>query len=348
MFSRGMILAQHKEPALSQKLITFLNPRTQGNLLSSKPVPSTEMPDPDVLIQIAREAEIYDDYNARPLYESLLECREGAVAIVVDAVDDEPYVSSKTAPLLQLQAQVVAGIQICEHICATSNVMILVYGHLTGIESHIPFRIGSYPVVRVRGGYPAKPSAAQVRKLGSGKKLFISAGAAIFLHRAVRLAMKQHACFITVAGNCVSNPSNMEVSLGMPVAQILERVGLHDEPTHIVCGGPMRGIAVTNAEKTIIVPTTRAILAFKRSKNQNFAACIGCARCEQSCPAGLNPAYVHKHVKRGYYQGLRHFDPHLCQDCGTCSYICPSRQETAVSMAKARAFAQRQKTAAKL
>ena len=336
IFSSGIILAQHKEPALSHKIITFLNPRSSEHRLSSAPVRGPALPHPDVLIQIAREAEIYDDYSRRPLYQSLYECRENTVAIVVDAVDDEPYVSSRLAPMLQLQEELISGIQICEHICGVHKTMILVYKYLSGIQSHIPSKIGDYPVIKVRGGYPAKPTAAQLRSLGRGKKLFISVGSAIHLFRAVRLAVKQHTCFVTVAGGCVSRPLNMEVSIGMPLSQVLERVGLIDEPTHIVCGGPMRGVAVTNPEHTVIVPETRAVLAFKRRKSQNFAACIGCGRCEQFCPAGLNPSYIHRHVIKGYYNALRNFDVHLCIDCGTCSYICPSRQNTAGSVARAK------------
>ena len=336
MFSGGIILEQRKEPALSQNIITFLDPRIAEFRTGSDPVRGFDLPGVGKLIRIVHEAEVYDDIAGRSLSESLSECRKKAVAIIVDAVDDEPYVSSRLAPMLQLQEELIAGVQICEHVCGTNNVMVLVYRHLSGIESHIPSRIGDYPVVKLRGGYPVRPSASQIKRLGQGKKLTISVGTAIHLYRAVRLALKQHTSFVTVAGNCVSRPVNMEVSLGITIEQVLERVGMIDRPTHIVNGGPMRGIAVLDPGRTIIVPGTRAVLAFKRSRSQNFAACISCGRCEQICPEGLNPAYVHRHVQKGYYNALKHFDAGLCTGCGTCSYTCPSRQDTAGSMAKAK------------
>ena len=153
--------------------------------------------------------------------------------------------------------------------------------------------------------------------------------------------MRQHTAFITVAGNCVSRPVNMEVSIGMTVSQVLERVGLLEQPTHIVCGGPMRGIGISDPDSTIIVPTTRAVLAIRRGRSHYYSACIGCGRCSQVCPARLNPSYVHRFVQRGYYARLERFDAQLCVHCGTCSYICPSRQDVAGSMLKARAFTEK-------
>jgi ferredoxin len=237
--------------------------------------------------------------------------------------------------MLQLQEELVAGIKLCEHLCGTDRVRILVYKHLTGVASHIPASIGGYPVMKVRGGYPAKPSLLQLRRLGIGRKLFISVGTAIHLYRAVRLNMRQSTTFITVAGNCVSRPVNMEVSIGMTVAQVLERVGLLEEPTHIVCGGPMRGRGVSDPLNTIILPSTRAVLAIRRRRSQYYSACIGCGRCELVCPSGLSPSYIHRFMQKGYYARLSRFDVHLCTGCGTCSYICPSRLDLAGSLLRA-------------
>jgi Na+-translocating ferredoxin:NAD+ oxidoreductase RnfC subunit len=347
MFQKGIVLAQHKEPALSRKLIHFVNPHVERFRMKREPFHGVGMPSEDAIIQIAQEAGIIDDRTGRPLYEYLARCRGEAAAIVVDAIDDEPYVSSRLCPMLQLQEELVAGIKICEHLCGTNKVRILVYRHLTDASSHIPASIGGYPVMKVRGGYPAKPSLLQLRRLGKGRKLFISVGTAIQLFRAVRLNMRQHTTFITVAGNCVSSPVNMEISIGMTASQALERVGILEPPTHIVCGGPMRGIGVANPENTIILPTTRAVLAIRRGRSQYYSACIGCGRCSQVCPSGLNPSYVHRFAGRGYYARLDRFDVGMCTECGTCSYICPSRQDVVGSMVKARAFAEKYLSATK-
>ncbi|MCL2069279.1 MAG: hypothetical protein FWH00_05190, partial [Oscillospiraceae bacterium] len=124
MFSKGIVLAQHKEPALSRKLIQFVNPHVERFRLKREPVRGIFLPDALEVIEIAREAGIIDDRTGRPLYEYLARCRGEASAIVVDAIDDEPYVSSRLCPMLQLQEELVAGIKICEHICGAEKTQV--------------------------------------------------------------------------------------------------------------------------------------------------------------------------------------------------------------------------------
>ena len=340
MFSNGIVLNQHKEPALSQKMVQLLNPNKRTHELPGGPV-AGQLPNTETLLGIIEAAGITDERDGSMLHETLRECCGTGRTMLIDAVDDEPYVSSKLCPMLQMQEELLGGVEICSYICDTKNISFLVYQHLTDIESHIPAQVGEYPVVRLRGGYPATPSVFQLRRLGRENKIVISVGALIRIYRAVRLGMKQNSAFITVAGNCVSRPVNMEVSLGITVSQVIERVGLIDEPTRIVCGGPMRGFAVTIPDRTIIMPVTRAVLAIRQSKSEIYSACSGCGRCEQVCPMGLNPAYIHRLVQSGYYKQLKRFDAHLCIGCGTCSYICPSRLDVVESAEKARAYAQK-------
>jgi Na+-translocating ferredoxin:NAD+ oxidoreductase RnfC subunit len=156
----------------------------------------------------------------------------------------------------------------------------------------------------------------------------------------VTLGKKQSTVFVTVAGNCVANAMNIEASMGMTVLQVLERCGLTEEPTRVVCGGSMTGIAVLDAEKTLLTYTTRAVLAFRENKADALYNCIGCGRCERVCPVGLNPMYIQRFTKNSFYVHLRPFDAHLCTGCGTCSYVCPSKLNVAGTVARAKAYAQ--------
>ena len=132
---------------------------------------------------------------------------------------------------------------------------------------------------------------------------------------------------------------NLEVSLGMTVMQVLERCGLIQNPTRVVCGGPMTGVSILDLDRTLITPTTRAVLAFKENILDSHYNCIGCGRCEQACPVGLNPMYIYRFVQNSYFAHLEPFDAHLCTGCGTCSYICPSKLNVAVTVAAAKDYA---------
>lgn len=64
--------------------------------------------DPDALtaeeiITIAKEAGIIDESDGMPLWEKLRQGRsQGISVLAVDAIDDEPYISSQLCPAIQL------------------------------------------------------------------------------------------------------------------------------------------------------------------------------------------------------------------------------------------------------
>jgi Na+-translocating ferredoxin:NAD+ oxidoreductase RnfC subunit len=213
----------------------------------------------------------------------------------------------------------------------------MAYKHITDLEMSIPRSIEGYKISRLRGGYPARPQAAL---LGAkkGRKLIVGVGALIHLYRAATAGKRQSTVFVTVAGNCVANPMNMEVSIGMTVQQILERCGLTEQPSRVVCGGSMTGVAIMDTERTLATYTTKAILAIKDGKTDKSQSCIGCSRCERVCPRGLSPMYINKFVTAGYYKYIKDYDSHLCLGCGTCSYICPSRLEVSQKVIAAKGY----------
>jgi len=338
LFSKGIILPQHKEPALSRPIVRFVNPSVDSlDLGVTKLLAKDEQ---KAIIEVARLAQIVDERDGRLLHEVLTLALKNADIVIADAVDDEPYVSSRLGPLLAYKDEVVNGLELCCLVGGCEKKAIMAYKMITDTETRIPNTIEKIKVTRIRGGYPAA-SSARFKEFGPGQKLVVGTGALIHFARAIYKRKKQTSVFVTVAGNCVANSMNLEVSLGMTVMQVLERCGLSDEPTRIVCGGSMTGISIIDADKTLVTHTTRAILAVKENERDMHYSCIGCGRCEQVCPAGLNPMYIRKFVSTNHYGSLEPFDSHLCTGCGTCSYICPSRLEVVTAVEKAKDYALR-------
>ncbi len=336
MFSKGIVLSQHKEPAFSKPVVRFVHPQTDSLKLDLKQIAvQTEQ---DAIIELARLARIVDERDGKLLYRKLRRSQGKAKIIIADAVDDEPYVSSRIGPLLQMGEEVADGLELCCTVAGCQEKRIMVYKMITDLETRISHSIQKIKVMRVRGGYPAYQQK-RLSHLGDMPRLVVGVGALIHLARAVYQQKQQSTVFLTVAGNCVACPMNLEVSLGMTVMQVLERCGLTQQPTRVVCGGSMTGVSILDTENTLITHTTRAILAVRENQRDAHYTCIGCGRCEQVCPSGLNPMYIHRLVQTNYYAGLPLFDPQFCIGCGTCSYICPSKLEVATSVATAKAYA---------
>ncbi len=335
MFSKGIVLSQHKEPAFSKPILRFVHPQTDSLKLDLKGV--AVQSEQEAIIELARLARIVDERDGKLLYRKLRKSQGKAKIVIADAVDDEPYVSSRIGPLLHMGEEVADGLDLCCTVAGCQEKSIMVYKMITDLETRIPRTIQKIKVMRVRGGYPAFQQR-RLSHLGDMPRLVVGVGALIHLARAVYQQKQQSTVFLTVAGNCVACPMNLEVSLGMTVTQVLERCGLIEQPTRIVCGGSMTGVSILDTENTLVTHTTRAILALRENQRDAHYNCIGCGRCEQVCPSGLNPMYIHRFVQTNYYGGLPLFDPQLCIGCGTCSYICPSKLEVATSVATAKAY----------
>ncbi|MEG1869405.1 MAG: SLBB domain-containing protein [Oscillospiraceae bacterium] len=323
-YSKGVILLQEKEPAFSREILTFFNNTTLTAEKISFPVDLGNVTIEN-LVEIAREAGIVDERDGRLLYKKLNKTvGKKTSRIIVDAMDDEPYVSSQMGPLIHLSHEVIGGLNLIANAIGECDKLIYVYKNLFALNTKIPKVIDNVPLLGVGGRYPAEHGTLVNTETGD---MIIGVCSLIHLFRAVYQGQKQTTCFVTVAGNCIANPRNLEVSLGMTVMQVLERCGLIDEPNKVIIGGPMTGIGVIDPDNTLINTTTRAVLAFKEDIRDRKYTCIGCGRCVDACPANLHPMYIYKAAKKRLLGDLKHLGAEKCIGCGTCSYVCPAKLE---------------------
>ena len=334
---RGILLQQHKEPALSRDLREFFNADTIGIQMNRPQVEDPNRLSADEICEIAREAKIVDERDGTPLIDKILRARVRRLRLLVgDAIDDEPYISSQLNPLLKNQEVAFCGLALLQKAVNAPQACFAVYRNLTDLEIRIPKTIGSYKVRRIHGRYPAEYQAS--RFYGSERGVLeVGVGAIIHLARAVLFNRPQTTTFVTVAGDCIGNPTNLEVSLGMTVTQTLERCGLIDDPVRVVIGGSMTGISVIDTDKTLINPSTRAILAFRARIGESDFNCIGCSRCVHACPEGLNPFFLYRSFHQRRYEEFRKADPQMCIGCGSCSYVCPAKLDLTGSILRGQA-----------
>lgn len=322
---RGVYLQQHKEPALSREIRQFLSPSVTDSFIAHPVGRPLEAIQPEDIIEIARQAGIVDERDGVYLYEKLLRAAyRGITTVVVDALDDEPYISSQLGPLLGMPEEAAQGLNAVNRAIGATEYHIVVYKNLMDIDIRIPSMLKGFKISRIGGKYPADGHIGQ--ELGLRQR-FIVVGTCALIHlaRALATGKVQNTCFVTVAGNCIGYPTNLEVSLGMNLTQVLERCGLIDNPTRIIIGGPMTGISVIDTDNTVVSATTRAVLAFKEDEKARRYRCIGCGKCIEVCPQELNPMLIYKALQRKKYSILPREHTEKCVGCGTCSYSCPAK-----------------------
>ncbi len=319
--SKGVVLEQKKEPALSRDLQEISGIRPTVTTIES--LQEGEMPTLDRLIHLCGEASIIDERDNRPLDKVLEQWRGKKIRCIVgDAIDDEPYVSSQTNPMMKHSAEAAYGLRLLQMALKAEKAYFAVYREMYYLNCRVPTKIEEFPVKKMGGKYPMEKRA--VRRLGDDV-LTVGVCALIHLARAAKEGLAQSTCFVTVAGNCIGSPSNLEVTIGTPISRLLEHCGLIMDPSYLSIGSAMKGIAVEDPEKTFVQVNTSAVIALREAKKDlRHMDCIGCSRCVEVCPENLNPMELYHAAATNHRQTANLLGMDKCIGCAACSYICPS------------------------
>ncbi len=321
---KGIVLEQYKEPAVSRNVKELVLQKNSKSI-SLPPVNTLDALSPEDIIEYAEQAGVVDERDGTKLASKLRKILPlGIATIVVDAMDDEPYLSSQLGPLLKFKDEAMGGLRAMMKAIGAKESCIIVYKNLIDLEMRIPHSINGIRVKRIGGTYPAEARVGAELNV-QAPYFLVGVGALIFLYRALYTGSVQTSTFITVAGNCISNPCNMEAGVGCTVQQVLEAAGIGETPSRVIVGGSMTGMPVVDTDRTKIDFTTRGVLAIKEEGKDRNYSCIGCSRCLSVCPAGLNPAFMYKCITQKQEKPLQMLAAYKCIGCATCSYICPAK-----------------------
>ena len=219
-----------------------------------------EPSDEDIMFAI-NECGIFNTTDKKTLKEICDEYPRGAHNMVINAVDDEPYVSCRIIQLLQRGEHISPAVRALNRVFGAKNIRIDVYEGNDDISIRIPKTVGGYEVNCVKQNYPLS------RRMKSDEQtVYIDIGTLLsFFYSAVDKCAWTNT-IVTVAGSSVKKPCNIEVPIGTPIGDILNACGLKNKPKSIILGGCMTGYLVDGTDIPVL-RSTKAILAF----NEEFS-----------------------------------------------------------------------------
>lgn len=262
--------------------------------------------------------------------------------LIINAAECEPYITADDMLLREHADEVISGIEVIAHLVRPSHVMI-------GIEDNKPNAIHALERALQHSDLPIDLVVVPTKYPSGGERQLIklltnievpsgripadigilcqNVGTARAIHRAVHLGEPLISRIVTVTGDAVRHPRNLETLLGTPFSTLLQACDLRPEAlSRLVMGGPMMGVTVSN-DRIPVIKTTNCLIAATEEEMPPAPPareCIRCGMCEQACPADLLPQQLYWFSRGHEFEKAQNHNLFDCIECGACAYVCPS------------------------
>lgn len=281
---------------------------------------------------------------------------------LVNGAECEPYLSTDYREMVEHPDTVLEGIKACLDFSGVPRSLICIEDNKPKAIELLRQMAADDPridVFELPARYPQGASRVILRNV-TGRSVprgghLTDVGALLFnvttmseIGRYLRTGMPLTKRRLTVMGDAIARPQNLEVYIGTPISEILEYCGCAPGPRKVIIGGPMMG--TTQVELDVpVVRQNCGLLAFGVDGPvvPRQTACIKCSRCIDHCPIRLSPIEIHKAYIARNTARLDELMADLCVECGTCSYVCPSKQPLVQSTHLARALLRAEQRKAK-
>lgn len=260
--------------------------------------------------------------------------------LILNGAECEPYITCDAMLMQEQSRKIIDGVNIMRHVLLAEKCIIAIEDNklaaYTALVNSLHESEAVYiDVVKIPTLYPAGGEKQLIKTL-TGKevpsnRLPINIG--VVCHNVATAASIADAVlegkplisrYVTITGNGVDKPKNLNVLFGTPFSELIDYCGRNSKAEQFIMGGPMMGFEVAN-ENVPVIKTSNCILVQAKNKKEEFVMpCIRCGKCAEVCPAQLLPQQLYWYTKAKNFDKSQDYNLFDCIECGCCSYVCPS------------------------
>lgn len=272
--------------------------------------------------------------------------------LIINGAECEPYITADYREMLEHPDDIIGGIKLVKSQLDIKNAKI-------AIEANKPDAIKNFTemaenddtidIITLPSSYPQGAEKVIIynstgRIVNEGELpadqgvIVINISTIAFIYRYMQTGMPLVTRRLTIDGNAVGEPKNVNAVIGTSFRELLEfcRADI-DSIKKLIAGGPMMGMSVPDIDMPV-VKTSNALLAFNHYDERKTSNCIRCGRCVRVCPLGLMPAEIDRAYKTKNIEELKQLKVMLCMNCGSCTYVCPANRKLAETNQLAKAL----------
>lgn len=262
--------------------------------------------------------------------------------LIINGAECEPYLTSDYRLMLERPEELIEGIRVMLRLFPSAHCVI-------GIEDNKP------EAIKLLSDKLAGDSKISVQPLKTkypqgGERMLIHAitgrdinstmlpadAGCIVQNVATAIAVYQAVCcstplitrVMTISGDAVNTPCNLEVFIGVSHQAVMDAAGgLKGEPEKLLSGGPMMGTALF----TLDIPVQKTSASILALSHDPVAAnpstpCIHCGRCVSACPELLVPEMLQVAADHDDFETFEKLHGMECIECGCCTAACPAHR----------------------
>jgi len=272
--------------------------------------------------------------------------------LIINGAECEPYITADYREMLEHPDDIIGGIKLVKSQLDIKNAKI-------AIEANKPDAIKNFTemaenddtidIITLPSSYPQGAEKVIIynstgRIVNEGELpadqgvIVINISTIAFIYRYMQTGMPLVTRRLTIDGNAVGEPKNVNAVIGTSFRELLEFCKADiDSIKKLIAGGPMMGMSVPDIDMPV-VKTSNALLAFNHYDERKTSNCIRCGRCVRVCPLGLMPAEIDRAYKTKNIEELKQLKVMLCMNCGSCTYVCPANRKLAETNQLAKAL----------
>ncbi len=317
--------------------------RTSGGNLPAPALDYTSIDPASLCTQIRQSGIVGLGGAGFPTPVKLAGARYNIDLLLINGAECEPYISCDNRLLQERAEEVIEGTRILQHIIKADSCIIAIENHMLEAGRALDAVLDkgnatAIRVVRVPDIYPTGGERQLIKVLtnrevpSQGLPVDIgvicqNVGTAAAIYNSVARNRPLLSRIVTVAGQGIASPRNVEALLGTPVSHLVNSCGGYTKSIErLLIGGPMMGYAVAT-DSVPVVKTTNCILAVTHEEMPApplEQPCIRCGKCTEVCPADLLPQQLYWYTRSGNHDAAQDYDLFDCIECGCCAYVCPS------------------------